>query len=100
MTSPYSLNRGPPELPELMAQSVCSRSMTVPELMVTVRSRALITPVVREKVSSPRGLPMAATGSPTTRESESPSTTVCSPEASIFSTARSWASSKPTTSAG
>ena len=40
MTWPYSLNRGPPELPELMAVSVCSMFMTVPSLMVTERSLA------------------------------------------------------------
>ena len=40
ITWPYSLNRGPPELPELMAVSVWSMFITVPSLMVTERSLA------------------------------------------------------------
>ena len=92
-TSPYILNRAPPELPELMAQSVWIRSMVVSEDMVTSRFRALTIPEVSEKVSSPRGLPMATTLSPTFSLSESPMTTGVRPAASIFSTATSLLSS-------
>ena len=93
MTSPYILNSAPPELPELMAQSVCIRSMVMPPERVISRSMALMAPEVREKVSSPRGLPMATTLSPTFMASESPSTTGVRFSASIFSTAMSLLSS-------
>ena len=56
---PYRSNKGPPELPELMAVSVWSIFIMVPSLMVMVRSLAETSPPVRVKVSSPRGLPMA-----------------------------------------
>ena len=93
MTSPYILKSAPPELPELMAQSVCMRFMVVPEESVTGRSSALIAPAVRENVSSPSGLPMATTLSPTFSVSESPSTTGVRSVASIFRTAMSLLSS-------
>ena len=93
MTSPYRLNSAPPELPELMAQSVCSRFIVTLPDRVTSRSLALIAPEVRVKVSSPRGLPMAMTLSPTFRLSESPRITGDKPSASIFRTAISLLSS-------
>ena len=87
MTSPYRLKRAPPELPELMAQSVCIRSIVpVPERVIS-RSLALMEPVVREKVSSPSGLPMATTPSPTFMFSESPRITGGRFSASTFRTA-------------
>ena len=92
-TSPYMLNRAPPELPELMAQSVWISSWVLPEDMVTSRFRALTAPAVREKVSSPRGLPMATTLSPTFSLPEEPMTTGVRPSASTFSTATSLLSS-------
>jgi len=58
------LKSAPPELPELMAASVWMRSIVVPEESVTSRSSALTAPEVSEKVSSPRGLPMAMTEVP------------------------------------
>ena len=58
-TSPRSLKRAPPELPELMAQSVWIRPRELPEPVLISRLRALTMPWVREKVSSPMGLPMA-----------------------------------------
>ena len=86
-TSPYILKSAPPELPELMAQSVwISSIVTLPE-SVTCLLSALTTPRVREKVSSPRGLPMAITSSPTLSVSDLPSTTGTSSFASIFKTA-------------
>ena len=89
MTSPYRLNSAPPELPELIAQSVWINRMAVPLEMVTSRSRALTAPAVREKVSSPRGLPMATTLSPTFRLLELPRTTGARSVASTFRTAMS-----------
>ena len=93
MTSPYMLNSAPPELPELMAQSVwMSFRCMLPEKLTSL-SRALITPRVREKWSSPRGLPMATTSSPTAILSESPKTTGVMFLASTFKTAMSLLSS-------
>ena len=93
ITSPYILNSAPPELPELMAASVWIRFIVTSEERVTSLFRALTLPLVRLKVSSPKGLPMATTSSPTFRVSESPITTGVRPEASILSTARSLDSS-------
>ena len=76
-----------------MAQSVWMRFMVEPVEKVTGRSSALTTPVVRENVSSPSGLPMATTLSPTFSVSESPSTTGVRSVASIFRTAMSLLSS-------
>ena len=67
--------------------------LVVPEDMVTSRFRALTAPAVREKVSSPRGLPMATTLSPTFSLPEEPMTTGVRPSASTFSTATSLLSS-------
>ena len=61
--------------------------------IVTSRSSALTAPEVSEKVSSPRGLPMAMTESPTLRLSESPIVTGVRFSASIFKTAMSLLSS-------
>ena len=41
MTLPFISNRGPPELPELMATSVCSMLMGRPSVLIS-RSRALM----------------------------------------------------------
>ena len=103
MTSPYWLNRGPPELPELTVQSVWSSFMAVPSLMEMARSLALTTPVVRVLARVPRALPMAVTLSPTVREELSPRTTagkvVFLPAFFTFRTAVSRSESLPTTSA-
>ena len=93
ITSPYILNKGPPELPELMAQSVWIRFMVTLLESVTSRSSALTEPEVSENVSSPRGFPMATTSSPTLVLSESPRTTWARSSASTFKTARSLLSS-------
>ena len=76
-----------------MAQSVWMRSIVTLLESVTSRFSALTAPDVRENVSSPSGLPMATTGSPTFSLSESPSTTGVRPVASIFRTAMSLLSS-------
>ena len=97
-TSPYILNSAPPELPEFIAVSVCIRFMVVFSV-VTVLSRALTTPAVSEKVSSPSGLPIATTSSPTDRSVDEPRTTGVRPSASILRTATSLLSSLPISSA-
>ena len=87
------MNNAPPELPELMAQSVWMRFMLTPLERVICRSSAETVPAVSEKVSSPSGLPIASTESPTLRSSELPKTTGVRPVASIFKTAMSLLSS-------
>ena len=69
MTSPFMLNRGPPELPRLMAASVWMKSSYGPWRMS--RPRALTMPAVTEP-PRPKGLPMASTTSPTRPVSLSP----------------------------
>ena len=64
MTSPCELKSAPPELPELIAQSVWIRVIST-LLIETLRLSALTEPDVSENASSPRGLPMAITLSPT-----------------------------------
>ena len=79
-----------------MAQSVWIIFILLPSLMVMVRSRAEMMPVVSEKVSSPKGLPMVVTCSPTSMSLELPMTTGVRPVASTLMTAMSLASSPPT----
>ena len=74
MTLPFMSNSAPPELPELMATSVWSMLMGLPSVLIS-RSSALTTPAVIVNVSSPSGLPMAMTSSPTSIWSESPMVT-------------------------
>ena len=69
-TAPRLSMSGPPELPGLMDASVWMKSSYGPLPMN--RSLALTMPVVTVW-SSPKGLPMAMTGSPTWSRSESPS---------------------------
>ena len=85
-------------MPELMVQSVwIMLVITVPSLMVMDRPVEDTWPEVWEKDRVPRALPMVHTCSPTTRSSESPSTTGFRPDTpSIFSTATSLSSSPPT----
>ena len=99
-SSPFMLNRPPPELPGLTEASIWIRDMvfTEPELwMLTLRFSALTMPLVTVPPSSPRGLPTASTLSPTVRVSLSPTTAGVRPLASIFSTATSLVESSPTT---
>ena len=53
---PWLLNRGPPELPELMAQSVWIIFILLPSLMVMVRSRAEMMPVVSREGQLSQGV--------------------------------------------
>ena len=63
-SSPFMLNRPPPELPGLTEASIWIRDMVLVELvpwMVTLRFSALIMPPVTVPPSSPSGLPTAIT---------------------------------------
>ena len=72
-----------------MAQSVWIMFIWRPSLMVMERSRAEMMPVLSEKVSSPRGLPMVVTCSPTSISLDLPMTTGVRPVASTLITAMS-----------
>ena len=97
-TWPCILMSGPPELPSLMAALVC-RSVIEWLLYGMSRLMAEIMPFVRvPRSSAPKGLPMAATASPTLTWSEQNSAAV-RPSASIFRTARSLTLSMPTSRA-
>ena len=85
-TAPRLSRSGPPELPGLIDASVWTNSSYGPLPMK--RSLALTIPVVTVW-SSPNGLPIAITGSPTWSRSESPSGSTARVEASILSSARS-----------
>ena len=65
ITSPFESSSGPPELPGLIDASVWI-ALSIPKLVrpSTVRLVAEITPTESDW-SSPKGLPIAATGSPT-----------------------------------
>ena len=67
MTSPSASNIGPPELPRLIGASVWIASTRLkPDVIESIeRSVAETTPTLSE-LSWPKGLPIAATGSPTT----------------------------------
>ena len=72
ISSPSASSNAPPELPGLIAASVCINGNRCPWSSI-VRAKALITPDVTDPLnSSPNGLPMAIAGSPTCKESESP----------------------------
>ena len=87
-TSPYRFIRGPPELPGLMEASTWIMLKGVPSTLMA-RSQQDTMPWLMEKVSSPRGLPMAITVSPTLTSALLPRVTAWRPVASIFSTATS-----------
>ena len=63
ITSPRRLRSGPPELPGLMAASVCSMSFVRPGAAGRGRPRAEMTPTVTVWLR-PNGAPMAMTQSP------------------------------------
>ena len=73
ITSPSRSRSGPPELPWLIAASVWIESLIVKPFGAYIcRCSALTIPLVAV-CSSPSGLPIATTSSPTVSESESPS---------------------------
>ncbi|MPN14749.1 hypothetical protein SDC9_162078 [bioreactor metagenome] len=94
-SEPLALKRPPPELPGLMAASVWI-SFIFAFSTVTSRLSALMMPLVAVPRSSPSGLPMAMTSSPTVSMSESPSDAGLRLVASILRTARSLRESDPT----
>ena len=73
ITAPWESSNGPPELPGLIAASVCTMpsNSRLPSSRI-VRFRLLIIPVVNVP-SNPNGLPMARTFCPTCNPSDSPS---------------------------
>ena len=100
ITRPWPSTSGPPELPGLIAASVCSADRydgSLPALapVVTGRWVALMMPVVTVP-ARPSGEPIAMHWSPTTTSSELPSVATGSPVRSTFSTARSYAGDRPT----
>ena len=99
ITAPVRSISGPPELPWLIAASVCSASR-IAKLFGAEISRwtAEMMPAVRVR-SSPNGLPIATTESPTCTDDDSPSGSGCSAAAgrSTLSTARSVDASVPMT---
>ena len=102
ITSPFESSSGPPELPGLIDASVWM-ALSMPKLVrpSTVRLVAEITPIESDWVS-PKGLPIAATGSPTenVERSESGTGTRLRPLGSTLISATSASASKPTMWAG
>src|SRR5881397_2486679 len=89
---PWALMSGPPLLPGLIDASVWMKSSYGPSPIT--RPVALTMPVVTV-CSSPNGLPIAITGSPTWRREESPSGITGSPVASTLRSAMSVFGSRP-----
>ena len=102
ITWPFESSSGPPELPGLIEASVWI-ALSMPKLVSpsTVRLVAEITPIESDW-SSPKGLPIAATGSPTVKLERSDSWTGwrLRPLGSTLIRATSASASKPTTWAG
>ena len=99
MTSPLALISGPPEFPGLIAASVWITSVIEKPSGASIwRCRAETMPLVTVR-SSPKGLPIATTGSPTSIPEDLPRVSGCSSlaGASTSSIARSVAGSVPTT---
>ncbi len=98
ITSPSVETSGPPEFPELMAASVCTRSVSVDSVVVTSRPVAETMPVVT--VSPPprsSALPMVMTSEPTAGVVEASVTTGSPAAPSSCSTATSRVVSDSTT---
>ena len=101
ITAPERSISGPPELPWLIAASVCSALLIAKSFGAEIwRWIAEMTPAVSVR-SSPNGLPMATTESPTSTLEESPSGSGCRALAgrSTLRTARSVEASEPMTRA-
>ena len=71
ISSPSAFSSGPPELPGLIEASVCRKPWNTRSSERSERSTAESTPVVTV-FESPKGLPIAITGSPTRRSDEAP----------------------------
>ena len=107
MTCPWLSTSGPPEFPGLMAASVWSspvRFSVWPLSFWAVSERPSADTIPSVTVGPPArasAFPMARTESPTRACDESPRFTVGRPEAwSIWTSARSWAGSVPSTREG
>ena len=102
ITWPLESSSGPPEFPGLIEASVWI-ALSMPKLVrpSTVRLVAEITPTESD-CSSPKGLPIAATGSPTAKleRSESVTGSRSRPSGSTLISATSASASKPLISAG
>jgi hypothetical protein len=100
ITRPRPSSSGPPELPGLIAASVCTTRFTrEPSGASMLRRTDETTPSVSVR-SSPSGLPIASAVSPTRTSRESPSGSGLNfPRGRIFSSARSFERSRPTTRA-
>src|SRR5215213_9012055 len=101
-TAPLRSTRGPPELPGLIAASVCTARYTASFLLPDRTGRAVLDtmPLVTDS-DRPRGAPAATTAWPTCSESDLAKTAgvrFCCP--STLMTARSLVSELPTTVAG
>src|SRR3954454_13767781 len=98
-TSPSSVSSGPPELPGLIAASVCTRWVKCsPSLVSIVRSSADTIPSVA--VGPPvnaKALPIATTGSPMRSSDDLPNGNAVRPVLSTLMTARSSVRSTPST---
>ena len=92
MACPRTLIRGPPLFPGLMEASVWMNSSYGPAPIM--RPIALTMPAVTV-CSSPKGFPIAMTGSPTSTPEESPSGMTGSPVATIFKSATCVPASRP-----
>ena len=79
ITRPSPSNSGPPELPRLIGASVWIAFATLnPGVSESIERPIAETTPTESDVCFPNGLPIAATGSPTTTRAESPSGTVTS----------------------
>jgi hypothetical protein len=66
ITSPFSLSKGPPELPGLIAASVCKKSTRLSGIPTCAEERAKVLIIPRVTVLfKPTGLPTAIAQSPT-----------------------------------
>jgi hypothetical protein len=97
ITRPRASSSGPPELPGLIAASVCTTRFTRdPSGASMLRRTEETTPSVSVR-SSPSGLPIASAVSPTRTARELPSGSGRSfPRGLIFRSARSLERSRPT----
>ncbi len=74
ITRPEASNSGPPELPRLIGASVwIAFAIANPDVSESIERPVAETTPTESDVCWPNGLPIAATGSPTTTAEESPS---------------------------
>ena len=102
ITSPSALSSGPPELPGLIAASVWMPPSILKFVSESIDRSVAETMPVESDWSWENGLPIAATGWPTSTWASSPRVTGCRSRPSGFTLSRATSAngSKPTTSAG